>query len=86
MTNRTAILSWGPLLPRQTRSLESGRSSAMSKRDEIEALFVRWGPMVMRHARSILGSEAEAEDATQDVFIKTMQSLDQFEGRNRISS
>lgn len=42
--------------------------------------------MVMRRARAILGSEAEAEEATQDVFIKAMQSLDHFEGRSRISS
>jgi RNA polymerase sigma-70 factor (ECF subfamily) len=55
-------------------------------RDEIKALFSRYGPLVLRRARRILGNEAEAEDATQDVFIKVLGSLETFRGESQPST
>lgn len=63
-----------------------GRVSAMAESLEIEALFVKWGPMVLRRARSILGNEADAEEAMQEVFVRAMHALDSFEGRSQASS
>ena len=42
------------------------------RREEVEAAFERYGPMIYRRARSILGSEEEAADVVQDVFIKLL--------------
>lgn len=42
------------------------------RRDEIEASFERFGPMIYRRARAILGSEAEARDVVQEVFVKLL--------------
>lgn len=58
----------------------------MADRLEIEALFIKWGPMVLRRARAILGNEADAEEAAQEVFIRAMNSLEGFEGRSKASS
>lgn len=55
-------------------------------RAQIEELFVRWGPMVMRRARAILGNEADAEEATHDVFLKVYDALDDFEGRSQVAT
>lgn len=58
----------------------------MATQTEIEALFVAWGPMVLRRALAILGNQADAEEATQDVFVRAIRALDSFEGRSEVSS
>ena len=40
---------------------------------DVEALYRRYGPMVLRRSRSILGDEAEALDAMQDVFVQVLR-------------
>lgn len=55
-------------------------------RKEVEALFRTYGPLVRRRARSILGNEAEADDATQEVFLKVLASLDAFRGESQPST
>jgi len=52
----------------------------------VESLFRTYGPLVRRRARSILGNEAEAEDATQEVFVKVLASLDAFRGESQPST
>lgn len=39
-----------------------------------------YGPKVYNLARRILGSDADAEDVTQDVLLKVIESLHQFRG------
>lgn len=58
----------------------------MTVHAEIESIFLRWGPMVLRRARVILGNEADAEEATQDVFLKLYDSLQRFEGRSQMAT
>ena len=53
---------------------------------ELEKLFARYAPMVRRRARAILGSEAAAEDAVQDVFIRVMKSKSRFRGESSPST
>lgn len=50
---------------------------------EIEALYRRHGPMVLRRARAILGDDAQAKDAMQEVFIRALRAGDGF--RNQAS-
>ncbi len=51
-----------------------------------EALFTRYaGPMVGFTER-MLGNRAEAEEVTQDVFLKMISRCDQYDGRASVST
>lgn len=43
---------------------------------ELATLYVRYGFLLRRRCRMILGDEASAEDALQDVFVKVLDSPD----------
>ena len=64
----------------------AGPRSGSFDRQEVEALFRRFGPLVRRRARGILGNDAEAEDAVQDVFVKVLSALDEFRGDSQPST
>ena len=65
--------------------LSLGVASSLNRK-EVEALFRSYGPLVRRRARSILNNEAEADDATQEVFVKVLGSLDAFRGESQPST
>ena len=46
----------------------------------LEDLYRRYGPSVLRRARTLLGNDADAQDAMQEVFMKVMRSSDDFRG------
>ena len=48
--------------------------------DAIRELFEKHGPAVFRRALRILGNRADAEEATQEIFIRAMRSGDGFRG------
>ena len=50
----------------------------------LKELYERYGYLVHRRALYLLGSQDEAWDATQDVFLKAQQGLAQFEERSGI--
>jgi len=43
-------------------------------------------PRVILLCRSMLGNDAEADDAAQEVFLKTFQKLEEFDGRSRLAT
>lgn len=49
-------------------------------------LFARHGPLVYRRALQILGHPQDAEEATQEVFIRASRALDRFDERARVST
>lgn len=49
-------------------------------RDEIEGLYRTYGPAVLRRARAILGDEAAARDAMQEVFVRAFTHAEAFRG------
>lgn len=49
-------------------------------------LVERYGDMVYSLALKMLNNEADAEDLTQEVFITTYKSLDQFRGKAKFST
>ena len=55
-------------------------------RDEINSIFQQYGPVVYRRALQILGNEADAKEALQEVFIRAIRGGQQFEGRSQIST
>lgn len=69
----------GRRLPIPGRSWKDARRADMT-RDEVEELFDRYGPLVLRRARAILGTEEEARDAMQDVFMKILEGSGPTDG------
>lgn len=47
---------------------------------DIEALYRRYGDLVLGRCRSLLGNEADARDAVQEVFLRAHRYQDSFRG------
>ncbi len=56
------------------------------QRRQIRALYEAWGPMVHRRARAILGNDADAEEAVQEVFIRALNGVERFRKDSQIST
>jgi len=48
---------------------------------DVEQLYRRYAPMVLRRCRQLLGSEEQAVDAMQDVFVRLLAYRDRLHGR-----
>ncbi|HVE87288.1 MAG TPA: sigma-70 family RNA polymerase sigma factor [Myxococcales bacterium] len=46
--------------------------------ERVEALYRQFGPAIFRRCLKLLRDPAEAEDATQEVFVRVFRSLDRF--------
>jgi RNA polymerase sigma-70 factor (ECF subfamily) len=70
-----------------TRSLASGRDAdlirraAAGDRDAFGAIYERYRTGVYRFARLMTGSDATADDVTQEVFVTLMHTLPQYDLR-----
>lgn len=51
------------------------------KRTDIAEFFGKYGPAVYRRARYLLGNHEDAEEATQEVFVRAFSSAESFERR-----
>ena len=51
-----------------------------------EVIMRRYNQRLFRVALSILGNDDEAEDVTQDAYVRSYMHLDQFEGRAKFST
>jgi RNA polymerase sigma-70 factor, ECF subfamily len=51
-----------------------------------EVIMRRYNQRLYRVTRSILGDDSEAEDVTQDAYVRSYMHLDQFDGRARFST
>ena len=54
--------------------------------DEFQALVDRFSEGVYNHAWRMLGSREEAEEATQDVFLRVHISMGEFRGEAQVST
>jgi RNA polymerase sigma-70 factor (ECF subfamily) len=62
---------------------------ARLQRGDIEALgelFEEFGDRVYNTCRRITGRDCDAEDATQEVFLRVLQKAPQFDGHSRFST
>ncbi len=66
------------LVRRAVAAAQEGSSEA------IHFLYVRYAPEVLRCIRRLVGDEYEAEDITQNVFIKLMSVIGQYEPRGDV--
>jgi len=54
--------------------------------DAFPALFQRFGPRVLQYVRRLVGSEARAEEITQDVFVQVFRFRDRYRPESRLST
>jgi RNA polymerase sigma-70 factor (ECF subfamily) len=70
-------------LPRDDRQLMAAVARAREgDHDALRYLYVRYADNVYGYVASIVRDEHEAEDVTQQVFLKLMSVLDKYEQRN----
>ncbi len=62
------------------------RRAADGDREAFAVLFERYAPRVYRTVLRITGDAAEADDGTQEVFIRLHDQLHRFEGRSSFST
>ncbi|MFT4977697.1 MAG: RNA polymerase sigma-70 factor (ECF subfamily) [Myxococcota bacterium] len=55
-------------------------------RIDVEAAYRQYGDMVLGRCRSLLGSDADAREAMQEVFIKLIRYRDRFRGDSSLST
>ena len=68
--------------------LEDDMLDQLRRRDPrgLEACYASFGRRVRRLCKGLLGNDADAEDAAQEVFLKLFERAPQFEGRARFST
>jgi RNA polymerase sigma-70 factor (ECF subfamily) len=52
----------------------------------VDTIYRRHGPSVFRRACQILGTEAEAHEVLQDVFLSLVEKPEQFAGRSTLTT
>jgi RNA polymerase sigma factor (sigma-70 family) len=55
-------------------------------RARLEALYRRYAPLVFRRARRLLGSDEEAHEVVQDVFLAIFEQPGHYEGRSSLTT
>jgi len=55
-------------------------------RRAIEALYRSHGGLVQRRARAMLGNDADALDAVQNIFVRLLKNPESFQGRSQPST
>jgi RNA polymerase sigma-70 factor (ECF subfamily) len=53
---------------------------------EFHQIYKEFYPKIFRYLSRLSGNNLEAEDLTQDIFIKVNEALDKFEGRSSLST
>jgi RNA polymerase sigma-70 factor (ECF subfamily) len=72
--------------PEQEADLESMEQVRRGEAAGATRLFQRYAAPLLRFTGRILGDPAEAEEITQDVFLKLMVRADQYDGRAPVAS
>ncbi len=72
--------------PDQEADLESMEQVRRGDAAGAARLFQRYAAPLLRFTGRILGDTAEAEEITQDVFLKLMVRADQYDGRAPVAS
>lgn len=67
-------------------SLQALRRCAAGHADGLAALYERHGDQVYRLCFHLLNSPAEAEDATQDVFLRILDKASGFQGKSLVKT
>lgn len=73
---------YGTVRPDARRGAMAGESAVRPSGQvlDIEALYRRYGDLVYGRCRSLLGNEADAQEAMQEVFLRVWRYRDGFRG------
>ncbi len=52
----------------------------------LDAIYRRHAPSVFRRARRLLGSDADAHEVVQDLFLSLLEHPEQYEGRSSLTT
>lgn len=52
--------------------------------DEIARLFRTFGPLIFQRALRLLGHRDDAEEATQEVFVRVLRAADDYDDREKM--
>lgn len=63
-----------------------GAPVAVSPPSDIGALFAQHGPAVFRRANRLLGNEADAQEAVQEIFIRVVKGVERFDRRAAVTT
>jgi RNA polymerase sigma-70 factor (ECF subfamily) len=58
----------------------------MQQRAAFESLYRRHAPAVYRRAQRLLGSDSEAQEVVQDVFLSLYEKPEQFAGKSALTT
>ncbi|HEY3494213.1 MAG TPA: RNA polymerase sigma factor [Polyangiaceae bacterium] len=58
----------------------------MPDREVFASLYQRFAPVVFRRAQRLLGTEAEAQEVVQDVFLSLYEKPEQFAGKSSLTT
>lgn len=58
----------------------------MTPESSIAQLFEQHGPAVFRRARRLLGNDADAQEAVQEIFVRVVKGVDGFSERSRVTT
>ena len=70
-----------PPIEPDERTLRGFRQGDMAA---LASVFELYGPRVFRLARRMMGNQADAEDATQEIFIRAHERAHRFNGRSKL--
>ena len=54
---------------------------AAGDEEGLDQLYARFAPLVFKASRQVLSSNAEAEDAVQEIYLRLWQTADRFDPR-----
>ena len=61
-------------------------SAVTEQRKQVENLYRDYGPLVYRRTLKMLRDPQDAEEATQDIFIRVINGIETFDGRSQLST
>ena len=70
-----------PLSEPDPHTLDRFRNGDLSA---LAVVFKLYGAPVYRLARRMMGNQADAEDATQEIFLRAFEQADKFQGRSNL--
>ena len=79
---------WAPVPPGSTPRWSARSMDAVSRFDsrDIAQLFERHGPRVYRRALRLLGNPGDAEEATQEIFLRVFRAASGFREQSQMTT